>query len=289
MSVLDLASGSGEMLCTWARDHGIAGTGVDISTHFVASAQERAAELGVGERVRFVHGDASTYVAATPVDVAACIGATWIGNGVAGTIALLERSLLPGGLMLIGEPFWRMDPPDQATVEACHASSKEDYHDLPGLVALFGELGWDLVEMVLADEDSWDRYVAAQWFSVRAWLDANPGRRAGRPVPRRAGHRSAELRPLPAALPGLGSVRAQAALTLGDGVSGPLTPSYADTQNSLPSGSAIVTQVCGPCFPLCRKVAPRSMSLAFTDSTSSSPTRTSRCSLFLRAFFSGTS
>jgi SAM-dependent methyltransferase len=175
MTLLDLASGSGEMLCTWARDHGIAGTGVDISTVFVGSARERAAELGVGERVTFVHGDASTYVSATPVDVAACIGATWIGNGVSGTIELLERSLRPGGLLLIGEPFWRRDPPDQATVEGCHASSKEDFLDLPGLVGLFGELGWDLVEMVLADEDSWDRYSAAQWFTVRAWLDANPG------------------------------------------------------------------------------------------------------------------
>lgn len=26
--ILDLGSGSGEMLCTWARDHGITGTGV---------------------------------------------------------------------------------------------------------------------------------------------------------------------------------------------------------------------------------------------------------------------
>jgi SAM-dependent methyltransferase len=174
MTVLDLASGSGEMLCAWARDHGIAGTGIDISTQFVTSAKARAVELGVGGRVTFVHGDASGYVASTPVDVAACIGATWIGDGVAGTVGLLERSLRPGGLLLVGEPFWRMDPPDQATVEGCHASSKDDYRDLPGLVALFGELGWDLVEMVLADEDSWDRYVAAQWFSVRAWLDANP-------------------------------------------------------------------------------------------------------------------
>ncbi|GIH04137.1 hypothetical protein Rhe02_22040 [Rhizocola hellebori] len=173
-TMLDLASGSGEMLCMWSRDHGISGTGVDISTHFVASAQERAAELGVADRVTFVHGDASGYVAATPVDVAACIGATWIGNGVTGTIDLLERSLRPGGLLLVGEPYWRMDPPDQATIEACHVSSKEDYYHLPGLVALFGELGWDLVEMVLANEDSWDRYVAAQWFTVRAWLDANP-------------------------------------------------------------------------------------------------------------------
>ena len=29
MRLLDLGSGSGEMLCTWARDYGIIGTGID--------------------------------------------------------------------------------------------------------------------------------------------------------------------------------------------------------------------------------------------------------------------
>lgn len=171
---LDLASGSGEMLCQWAREHGVTGTGVDISTAFVKAARQRAVELGVTDRVTFQHGDAAGYVAAEPVDVAACIGATWIGDGVAGTIDLLERNLRPGGMVLVGEPFWRKDPPDQATVEGCHATSRDDYRDLPGLVAFFGEYGWDLVEMVLADEDSWDRYVAAQWLTTRTWLDAHP-------------------------------------------------------------------------------------------------------------------
>lgn len=175
MSVLDLACGSGEMLCTWSRDHGITGTGVDISTAFLESARVRAGQLGVAERLSFVHGDASGHVAGEPVDVAACLGATWIGGGAEGTITLLERSLRQGGLLLIGEPFWRVDPPDRAAVEGSGASAREDFQDLAGLVESFGRLGWDLVEMVLADEDSWDRYVAAQWFTVRAWLDANPG------------------------------------------------------------------------------------------------------------------
>jgi ubiquinone/menaquinone biosynthesis C-methylase UbiE len=38
--VLDLACGSGEMLCTWARDHGFVGAGVDISSVFIGSARE---------------------------------------------------------------------------------------------------------------------------------------------------------------------------------------------------------------------------------------------------------
>ena len=28
--------------------------------------------------------------------------------------------------------------------------------------------------MVLADQDSWDRYQAAQWLSMRSWPDENP-------------------------------------------------------------------------------------------------------------------
>jgi SAM-dependent methyltransferase len=173
-SVLDLCCVKGEMLATWARDHAITGTGVDISTVFLAAAHERAAELGVAERLTFVHADASAYVAVEPVDVAACIGATWIGDGVAGTIALLERSLRPGGLLLIGEPFWRAEPPNEEAVRATHATSRDEWGSLPGLVTQFQDVDYDVVEMVLADEDSLDRYRAAQWLNLRRFLDANP-------------------------------------------------------------------------------------------------------------------
>ncbi|WP_430785517.1 SAM-dependent methyltransferase [Actinoplanes sp. G11-F43] len=173
-SVLDLACGSGEMLCTWSRDHGVTGTGVDISTAFLAGARERAAELGVSGRLEFVHADAGGFTAATPVDVAACVGATWIGDGVEGTLRLLERSLRPGGIVLVGEPFWRQEPPDATAVHGSGAQSREQFEDLPGLVESFRRFGWDLVEMVLADGAGWDRYVAAQWFTVRRWLDENP-------------------------------------------------------------------------------------------------------------------
>jgi SAM-dependent methyltransferase len=172
--ILDLASGKGELLCTWARDHQIVGTGVDFHPPFVAAAEARAFELGISDRVTFVHDDASGWVSTDPVDIAACVGATWIGGGVEGTIELLQRSLRPRGMMLIGEPYWRAEPPDQETIEGCHASSRDTFHSLPGLVELFGDLDYDLVEMVLADEDSWDRYAAAQWLSMRRFVDANP-------------------------------------------------------------------------------------------------------------------
>ena len=172
--VLDLGSGSGEMLCTWARDYGIVGTGVDLSQLFSEQAKLRAQELGVADRVAFVHADAAGYVAEDKVGVAACIGATWIGGGVAGTIELLTRSLKPGGIILIGEPYWRQVPPSEEVAKSCQAEAIADFLPLPELIASFGHLGYDVVEMVLADQDSWDRYEAAKWLTMRRWLEANP-------------------------------------------------------------------------------------------------------------------
>lgn len=172
--VLDLGSGSGEMLCTWARDHGIFGTGIDMSGLFTEQAKRRAEELGVADQVEFIHGDATGYVADEKAEVAACLGATWIGGGVTGTIELLARSLRPGGIILIGEPYWRQMPPTEEVAKGCLAHAISDFLTLPELLASFGHLGYDVVEMVLADQDGWDRYEAAKWLTMRRWLEANP-------------------------------------------------------------------------------------------------------------------
>lgn len=171
--VLDLGSGSGEMLCMWARDHGIIGTGIDMSLLFSEQARQRAEELGVAHQVRFIHGDATGYVADEKADVAACVGATWIGGGVAGTIELLARSLRTGGVILIGEPYWRQLPPTEDIAKRCLASSVSDFLVLPELISSFGKHGYDVVEMVLANQDGWDRYEAAKWLTMRRWLEVN--------------------------------------------------------------------------------------------------------------------
>ena len=173
MRLLDLCSGKGEMLCTWAQRHGIRGLGVDISGVFVPAARTRAAHLGVADRVQFVRADASTFrVQQASFDAVACIGATWIGNGLAGTIDLMRPALAPGGLLLIGEPFWRETPPAEAY--AALGISPGEFVSLPATLGRFEAAGLGLVEMVLADDDSWDRYVASQWWTVAGWLDEHP-------------------------------------------------------------------------------------------------------------------
>ena len=172
--VLDQGSGSGEMLCTWARDHGVTGIGIDMSKLFTEQAKLRAEELGVSHQVKFIHGDAAGYVSEEKASVAACIGATWIAGGVVGTIELLSRSLRTGGIILIGEPYWRQLPPTEDVARECLANSISDFLTLPELLKSFGHIGYDVVEMVLADQDGWDRYEAAKWLTMRRWLEANP-------------------------------------------------------------------------------------------------------------------
>jgi hypothetical protein len=64
-------------------------------------------------------------------------------------------------------------PPTEDVAKGCHAGSISDFLLLPKLLASFGALDYDVVEMVLADQDSWDRYEAAKWLTMRRWLEAN--------------------------------------------------------------------------------------------------------------------
>ena len=167
---LDLASGKGEMLCRYALRYGTTGVGVDVHRPCVDAATARARELGVHDSVEFVHGDASTYAAAPgSFDVVSCIGATWIGGGLPGTLQLMRPALRRDGWLLVGDLFWNEEPPDEVPREL-----DEECVDLPGALAHFESGGLDLVDMVLANQDTWDRYSASQWLNVSNWLRANP-------------------------------------------------------------------------------------------------------------------
>ena len=171
--VLDLACGKGELLCRWAAWFGSGGVGVDLSHVFLADATARASELGVSARVTFVQGDAADYVAEPGAfGIASCIGATWIGGGLAGTVDLLRPAIRHDGRILIGEPYWLEPPPDEAV--AGHGFAPDEFVSLEGTLGRLEASGLQLVEMVLASPDDWDRYEARQWRTVTAWLSANP-------------------------------------------------------------------------------------------------------------------
>jgi len=173
--LLDLACGKGELLCQWAARHGATGTGVDVSEVFVEEARERSAELDVADRVTFDQGDATEYpVGEHDVDVASCIGASWIGGGLLGTLDLLNRATRDdSSYLVVGEPFWIEEPPGEA-VAALADGDEDQFALLPALLEGAQRAGYEPVEMIRASDDDWDRYEAKQWKTVDRYLRNNP-------------------------------------------------------------------------------------------------------------------
>lgn len=171
---LDLACGKGEMLVRWAEKYGIHGVGVDISAVFLEAAQLRAKELNVWSQVSFVQADAAEYPQPFhEFNIVSCIGATWIGNGLIGTLELMKPALRDErGLLLVGEPYYIEAPPPEAL--NMWGFKPEEYASLEGTLDRFEQTGLELVEMILADGDGWDRYEAAQWLAADMWLRQNP-------------------------------------------------------------------------------------------------------------------
>lgn len=173
MKQLDLACGKGEMLCRWSQKYGISGIGVDISSAYLSAARKRAEELDVADQLTFIQHDAAHYPQEThDFDVVSCIGATWIGNGLVGTLELLKRPLKPGGIILVGEPFWIEPPPEGAY--AAEGVGRDDFVSLEATLDRFESANLSLVEMVIANQDGWDRYEGPRWMAVNDHLAANP-------------------------------------------------------------------------------------------------------------------
>jgi SAM-dependent methyltransferase len=171
-SVLDLACGKGALLALLAERFGSRGTGVDIYPPFLAQARDSAKDRGIADRVQFVEADAGDPACvAGHFDVVSCLGATWIGGGLSGTLRLMRGWVAPGGWMLVGEPFWVERPSEGARRRHMGA---EQFSDLAGTLDRFDALGLDLVEMVLSSADDWDRYTASQWLNVSDWLATHP-------------------------------------------------------------------------------------------------------------------
>lgn len=170
--ILDIACGKGELLCRWAAAHRVSGHGVDVSHVFLAAANARAVELGVADRLSFSQGDAEFFQTDERFAVVSCLGAMWFAGGLDQSLTRLRGWASDDALILVGHPYWIEEPPDGA-YEAFDPDRTENA-TLIGTLDRFEQQGLHLVEMVLADGDSWDRYDAAQWWTVNTWLRADP-------------------------------------------------------------------------------------------------------------------
>ncbi len=162
--VLDFASGRGGPALILAKEFGCRVAGVERAQEFFEAACERSLARGLDSLVEFVHADARDFpLEREAYDVVMCLGASFIWDGLQGTLSALAPAVRRGGCVCVGEPYWRRWPLPVGVRD-------EGFVPLEPTVERFEEAGLAVVTLIAADEDDWDRYVTLSWRALEEWL-----------------------------------------------------------------------------------------------------------------------
>jgi SAM-dependent methyltransferase len=167
--VIDLACGKAGPAALLAKTYGCSIVGIERSPEFTEAAQRHVAEEGVDRLVEIVEADAHAYPLETGAwDAALCLGATFVWNDLAGTLAALTPAVRSGGHVVVGEPYWREWPLPRGIDDQGFVSLYET-------TKLVETAGLSLVATIVSSDDDWDRYESLHWHAIEEWLAANPG------------------------------------------------------------------------------------------------------------------
>jgi SAM-dependent methyltransferase len=154
--VLDLGCGKGALLRWLASRAPIDGSGVDL--HPGTSPIPG---------VRLVAGDARSFAAEPEsFDLVCSVGAV---SGI-GQLAALAR---PGGLVLLGDGYWRQ-PPGDVYLDALGATT-DDMLDWQATLAIGEPHGLTLVRALASSVEQWDRYEATWAANGKRYAAEHPG------------------------------------------------------------------------------------------------------------------
>ena len=168
--VVDIACGKGEFLIRLAEAYGARGMGIDISPFFIADAERRLKARSPGADIVFRKMNGADFRPDKPhsLDLASCIGASWIFGGHTGTLNALSSMVKPGGWMIVGEPFWLKEPSEDYLKAA--GCSREDFGSHSSNAEAGERLGMELVHTIVSSKDDWDRYEGLQWFATSEYV-----------------------------------------------------------------------------------------------------------------------
>lgn len=172
--VVDIACGKGEFLIRLAETYGVRGTGIDLSPFYIAEAHKRLAARVSSADISFVEMDGSNYRADQPhsLDLASCIGASWVFGGHADTLDALVSMVKPGGWVIVGEPYWLQEPSEDYL--AASGIAREAFGSHSSNAADGEPWGLELVHTIVSSQDDWDTYEGLQWYATDEYARAHP-------------------------------------------------------------------------------------------------------------------
>jgi precorrin-6B methylase 2 len=169
--VLDVASGRAGPALVLAAAFGCRITCVERAEEFHAVSERRVAEAGLVELIELVHADAREFsLEPERYDAALCLGASFVWDGLTGTLEALAPAVRPRGFVAVGEPYWRTWPlPD-----GFRPDEGFEFVTLAETTDRFEEAGLEPVTVIDASLDDWDRYESLHWLAADEWLHEHP-------------------------------------------------------------------------------------------------------------------
>lgn len=169
--VLDMGSGRGGPALVLASAFHCRITCVERSSEFLAEARRQMVARGLEKLIELVEADGREFrVEAERYDAALCLGASFIWDGLPGTLEALRPGVRAGGSVAVGEPYWRRSPlpPDY------DPDPEEDFRTLPEIVERFEAARLAPIALIAASDDDWDRYESLHWLALEEWLSTHP-------------------------------------------------------------------------------------------------------------------
>jgi len=172
--VVDIACGKGEFLIRLATAYGVRGTGIDISPFYIAEARRRLMLRAPGAGITFSQMDGADFKPDEPhsLDLASCIGASWVFGGHANTLETLTSMVKPGGWIIVGEPYWQLEPSEDYLKEL--GCTTEEFGSHFSNAEAGKQQGITLVHTIVSSKDDWDRYEGLQWFAISEFARTHP-------------------------------------------------------------------------------------------------------------------
>jgi hypothetical protein len=172
--VLEIATGKGEFIIRLAERYAIGGVGIDLSPYCISDAEAKRRARVPDAPLTFLKLDGADYEPEQPgsFDLVACIGASWIYGGHAGTLKALNEMAVPGSWVVVGEPYWRQEP--AAAYLAALGQERSAFGTHYENVEAGQELELEPVYTLVSNPDDWDRYEGLQWYAAAAWAGEHP-------------------------------------------------------------------------------------------------------------------
>ena len=170
--VLDVGCGKGEFLLRLNKRYSVSGIGIDKSPYCIRDAKENKDTRAPEADIQFLLMDGADYTTDEVFDLTCCIGASWIYGGIKGTLRALYDFTKPGGMIIVGEPYWIKEPPKEYL--DADELRKEDFHSHIENVLIGDDLGLTCIHTLASDTEDWDFYETLHWWAVSEYAESNP-------------------------------------------------------------------------------------------------------------------